>query len=408
MRKIFWFVLSLWATFLVKAQKPDSAYKFEVLRKTEIELSFSYYNQNGDNSAVTGGIGTEKLLVYAPNLKIKHAFNDRESVSLSGGADFITSPSTDRIDFVMSSPSLHDTRSYINAVYAYNFKGNALTLSGGSGFSMESDYFSIPLNAGLEYTEPSKMRSYQIGIQAYFDDLRWGRLNAHYRRPVSLVYPVELRYKEWYDTYKRNSYNFRFGFTQVLNKRTILGIFPEIDYQHGLLATPYHRVYFNDRSLRVENLPENRIKVPLGIQLNYFAGGRVILKGNYQFYCDNFGILGNAFRLETAIKITPFLSIVPSYRFYTQKGSRYFAPYKAHEPSETYYTCDYDQSSFNSHEAGLLLTYTPYKFFSRNGNIQEVNLQYSFFKRTNGLYAHYITFWVSLNFEKSKKSPLGQ
>ena len=352
---------------------------------------------------MTGGIGTEKLLVYAPNLKLNHAFNNRESVSFSAGADFITSPSTDRIDYVMSSPSLHDTRTYFNAGYSYNFRGNALTLHGGSGFSMESDYFSIPVNAGIEYNEPSKLRSYTADIQAYFDDLRWGRLNPSYRKPVSLVYPVELRYKDWYNTYKRYSVNFRFGFTQILGKRTILGIFPEVDYQRGLLATPYHRVYFNDSSLRVENLPGERIKFPFGVQLNQFIGGRVILKGNYQFCWDNFGLLGNVFKLEAAIKITPFISIVPGYRFYTQRGSRYFAPYRAHQIQETYYTSDYDLSSFNSHEAGLLLTWSPGTYFSKHGSIRDVNLQYSFFKRTNGLYAHYITFWVLFNFEKKKK-----
>jgi hypothetical protein len=403
MRKLCWSLLFLWAGFLARAQKSDSSYRPEILRTTDIELSFSYYNQSGDHSAVTGGIGTETLLVYAPNLKINHAFNQRESVSFSAGADFITSPSTDRIDFVMSSPSLHDTRTYFNAGYSYNFKGKSLTLRGGSGFSMESDYFSIPLNAGIEYSEPSKMRTYQFDIQAYIDDLRWGRLNPSHRRPVSLVYPVELRYRDWYDTYKRYSCNFRFGFTQVIDKRTLLGVFPELDYQRGLLATPYHRVYFNDSSLRVENLPGERIRVPIGLQLNRFIGGRVILKGNYQFYRDNFGIIGNAFKLETAIKITAFFSIVPSYRFYTQTGSGYFAPYRAHQTDETYYTSDWDLSSFNSHEAGLLVTYAPGAFFSRHGSIRDVNLQYSFFKRTNGLYAHYITLWVSFNFENKKK-----
>ena len=359
MRKIYWSLLFLWASFFSVGQTPDSSYKQVIVKKTEIQVAFSYYNQNGDHSAITGGTGTEKLLVYAPNLKVNHSFNARHSISFSGGADFITSASTDNIDFVKSSPSLHDTRGWLNAGYSYKFKGKELILDGGAGFSMESAYLSKQAKIGVEYTEPSKMRNYQFGIQAYFDDLRWGRLSPDYLYPVRLVYPVELRYKDWYDTYKRNSYNFKLGFTQVLDKRTILGIYPEIDFQHGILATPYHRVYFTDGSEKVEYLPEDRIKFPFGVQLNHFTGGRVILKGNWQFYADNFGITGNAFKVETAIKINPVFTIVPMYRFYTQQGSRYFAPYKESSPSETYYSSDFDLSSFNSHEAGILLVYAP-------------------------------------------------
>lgn len=403
MRKLSWSLLFIWASFFSRAQIPDSSYKPQIIKETDIEVAFSYYNQNGDHSAVTGGIGTEKLLVYAPGLNVNHSFNNHHSISFSCGADFITSASKDNIDFVKSSASLHDTRSWLNAGYSYKFKGKELTLSAGSGFSIESDYMSIPAKIGVEYTEPSEMRSYQFELQSYFDDLRWGRLSEDHRKPVSLVYPVELRYKDWYDTYKRNSYNFRFGFTQVLNKRTVLGVYPEVDYQHGLLATSYHRVYFNDGSLKVENLPYHRIKFPVGIQVNHFTRGRVILKGNWQFYHDNFGIMGNAFKAETAVKISPAFTIVPMYRFYTQQGSRFFAPYKEHSPAETYYTSDFDLSSFNSNEAGLLIVYAPEKFFSRNGSISEINLQYNYFVRTNGLFAHYISFWVTFNFEKRKK-----
>jgi hypothetical protein len=403
MRKLYWSLLLLWASFITTLHAQDSAYRQVIVRKTEIEAAFSYYNQNGDHSAVTGGTGTEKLLVYAPNLKISHSFNNHHSLFFSGGADFITSASTDNIDFVKSSPSLHDTRAWLNAGYSYKFKGKDLVLNGGAGFSVESDYMSEQVKAGIEYTESSGLRTYQLEAQAYFDDLRWGRFSPDYRYPVGLVYPVELRYQNWYDTYRRNSYNFIFGFTQVIDKRTIVGIYPEIDWQHGLLATPYHRVYFTDGNEKVENLPENRIKFPFGLQVNHFTGGRVVLKGNWQFYADDFGIIGNAFKVEAAIKLNPVFTIIPMYRFYTQKGTSYFAPYGESRPGDTYYSADFDLSSFNTNEAGVLLIYSPEKYYGKHTSINEINLQYNYFIRTNGLYAHYLTFWVTLDFERNRR-----
>ena len=135
MRKLYWSFLFIWASFFSQAQISDSSYKLKIIRKTDIEVAFSYYNQNGDHSAITGGIGTEKLLVYAPNLKLNHSFNDQHSIFFSGGADFITSASNDNIDFVKSSASLHDTRGFLNAGYSYKFKGKELVLNGGAGFS---------------------------------------------------------------------------------------------------------------------------------------------------------------------------------------------------------------------------------------------------------------------------------
>ena len=45
-------------------------YKKEKLKIEEINFISSYYTQNGDNSAVTGGEGTEKLTDIATNFEV--------------------------------------------------------------------------------------------------------------------------------------------------------------------------------------------------------------------------------------------------------------------------------------------------------------------------------------------------
>ena len=55
------------------ANSSDSAFKKKKLRKTDIEILYSHYLQDGNNSAVTGGRGTEKLSVVITstgNLKL--------------------------------------------------------------------------------------------------------------------------------------------------------------------------------------------------------------------------------------------------------------------------------------------------------------------------------------------------
>lgn len=384
-----------------KAQTSDSVYQKSVVSKTDVEVVYSHYVQDGHNSAVTGGIGTEKMTVYSPSVRLTHNFKEYNTLRFTGGVDIISSASVDNIDFVMSSASRRDMRSYGTLNYERKMKKKDLKIGIGSGFSIESDYMSIPAFLSFDYTNPSKTRSFSADFQAYFDDLRWGRLDPEYYHAVKLIYPVELRYKKWFDTYRRDSYNAKFGFTQVINPRLVFGFFPEFAYQKGLLSTPFHRVYFNDGSLKVENLPMDRYKVPVSLRLNYFMGSRTILKFNYGFYWDSFDIQGNSFELEAAVKISPQWTLSPFFRFYKQAGSEYFKPYKTHLVSEKYYTSDYDLSSFESYKPGVNLRFLPSGYTSRRWSFDEANVRYTFFHRSNGLNAHIVT--LALKFGREKR-----
>ncbi|MBK7173902.1 MAG: hypothetical protein IPH84_11855 [Bacteroidales bacterium] len=103
--------------FLAKAQTArDTALQ---QRKTEIEWLYGQYMQDGNHSAVTGGIGTEKLSVYGPSLKIR-TITGKNTLTIKLGSDIITSASTDKIDFVVSSASRRDARNYIHWDFSRN------------------------------------------------------------------------------------------------------------------------------------------------------------------------------------------------------------------------------------------------------------------------------------------------
>lgn len=389
--------------FRAKAQTlpaVQQGYDKKPVSKSDVELVYSHYMQQGNNSAVTGGIGTEELTVYSPSFKIGHSFKEYNTFRLQAGVDVITSASTDKIDAVVSSASRKDARFYGTLNYERKLKKKDIILGIGSGASIESDYFSVPMMATAEYTEPSKQRTYGVGFQANFDDLRWGRVNPDYWRPVKLIYPSELRDTAWFDHFRRQSYNLKLSFTQVINRRLVLGIFPEPAYQRGLLSTPFHRVYFKNAKTRVEKLPDERLKIPVGVRANYFLGSMTILKFNYGYYWDNFGIHANSFELETALKTSLKWTFSPGFRFYTQSAARYFKAFKQHTASEAFYTSDYDLSAFQSYKVGINARYMPSARVFRNTFLSETNFRYSFFFRSNGLKAHIIT--CAFRFDREK------
>lgn len=376
------------------AQQP-SGYTKKKISKTTIQVIYSQYLQNGNHSAVTGGIGTERLKVYEPGINIKHQLDSLTVYTLEGGVDVISSASKDNIDFVVSSSSKVSSRGHLHLGYDRKLrKNNDVAVGGAAYFSIESDYLSLGGKLSASYSAPNKSKAFSLELQGFSDDLRWGRLTGE--SPLRLVYPVELRYRKWFTVYRRQSFNLNGSYQQTINDRMVVAFFPGISYQWGLLSTPYHRVYFKDSTERVENVPDKRWKFPIGTQLNSFIGDRYILRLYYRFYKDDFGITAHTASTELAVKMTPKLTITPLIRVYTQKAASFFKPYRQHDPTQQFYSSDYDLSAFNSFELGIEGRLAGVGEANRNIYTNTMSLRYSFYKRSDGLFAHLMTLVVEI------------
>lgn len=391
MRRVFITVAVWMAGLMAQAQAPR--YERKKLSVTEVQTLYSHYLQDGVHSAVTGGQGTENLKVYAPSIRLMASGDSAAVYAFQGGADVITSASTDKIDFVVSSASRVDYRGYGTLSADRSWK--SFSLGASVGLSMESDYFSRQFGLRLAKTNADESRTLSLSLQTYFDDLRWGRVNPDYYRPVRLIYPSELRNRQWFTQTNRNSFNLGLALNQIVNRRTIIRISAGVTLQKGLLSTPFHRVYFADTAyLRVEKLPSTRWRIPLGAELRYFAGQRIILKLEPTLYWDNFGIRAAGILAEGVVKLNPMLSVSIFGRFYTQEKSRYFKPYAQHTGDQTYYTSDYDLAQIQTMKIGAGLRYAPYASWGKRLKWKEVDLRYSYYRRSDTLHAHILSVLI--------------
>ncbi len=394
-------VLGLITTaFTSFGQIKNQHYSKKKLSHTDVEMVFSYYNQNNDHSAVTGGIGTEDLQVYASHFSFDNIKDSVRTLHFDIGMDVISSASTDNIDFVVSSASKNDTRAYTSFGYSKLLPDKKTTLGTNSSFSIESDYLSLGQRFSVNHINESQTREISAALQMYFDDLRWGRYQGGGKR--ELVYPSELRGTNWFDNYRRNSYNLILGLNQTINKRMTLGVYPGLTYQSGLLSTPFHRVYFFDNSKRVENLPDSRLKIPVGIQLNTFIGSKWILRSYYRYYWDDFGISAHALSIETPIKISRVITLTPFVRLYSQSKADFFKPYAEHDLSQQFYTSDYDLSKFNSLSTGMGFRYAPY---TNNGKttFKGIEVRFAHYERSDGMIANTITLLINYDNENRRE-----
>lgn len=402
MKPIGLFCLLLLSAAWMQAQAPvDSlppAYEKKDLRETEISLLYSYYDQDGQHSAVTGGEGTEDLQVQAPAIVYVYRWDSLHRFSVNAGVDIITSASTDKIDFRVSSASRHDGRTHLEAGYDRLLPKRDLNLGLSGSFSVESDYLSGGLGLSMLKNWRPKNASLGVDLHAFFDNLEWGWLNPDYFHGHELVYPQELRSVEWFDEVNRYSYSLSLAYQQVINRRMQAALLADVVFQEGLLSTPFHRVYFSDLGPpKVENLPRSRWKLPLGLQLNVFATDFLILRSYYRFYWDDFGIRAHTISLEAPFKGVPLWSVSPFVRFYTQTASDYFAPKGEHLSSQEFYTSDYDLSSFHSFKTGLGLRYAPFvRLGHTDVRLHSLSLRYAHYRRSDGLVANLLSFALTL------------
>ena len=392
MKKIVITVAALVMCLNVAKAQSDSTSNRK-LKIDEVNFITSYYHQDGNNSAVTGGIGSEKLDDFGNSIDLQLSRfdkkNNKHTFGVELGIDVYSSASSDKIDpTTISSASSKDVRISPSLNYLKENAKNNTALGGGVSFSQEFDYTSIGANVLFAKATKDKNREFSAKASVFLDT--W-----------SVILPVELRNIETNFKYKqgdnapRNSYNLALGLSQVVNQRLQVSILTDIGYQTGLLGTAYQRVYLGDNGNNAysEKLPDNRFKLPVGLRANYFLGDKFILRSFYRFYTDNWNLTAHTAELEIPYKITPFVSVAPFYRFYSQSGVDYFKPYKEHLLSDNseFYTSDYDLSKFTSHLFGL-----NFRMVSANGlmgvkKLNVVELRYSYYNRSTDLTSHLIT-----------------
>lgn len=381
--------LMMFAAFAQPATRDSAQYKPRKLSFEEANLVSSYYKQDGNNAAVTGGIGSEKLTDISNTLDVKFIRWDKKDRKHSYvgeiGMDHYTSASSDKINpYTISSASHADTRLYPS--FSWDMENQQKGSSVGAGLSLSSEFDYTSIGAHVNFSQKTKNRNGEFSAkgQVYIDRLKY-------------ILPSELRTRgnpnspngegDDYSSKSRNSYSGSLSYSQIVNTRLQLMFIADLVYQQGYLGLPFHRVYMQNspNTAVVEKLPDTRMKIPLGFRANYFIGDKVIFRSFYRYYSDDWGLSSHTVQLETSVKVSPFLSITPFYRYYSQTAVDYFAPYLNHKTTDTYFTSNYDLSAFNSNFYGAGFRITPTKGVFGIQRLSMLELRYGHYTRTTGL-----------------------
>ncbi len=386
MKKIFLTAAAIFCLIQLKAQaveQDSTGFKSRKLKLEEINLVSSYYTQDGNNASVTGGIGSEKLTDISNFIDVKLTNYDKKfrknTFGVEVGWDHYSSASSDMIDLkANTSASYSDNRIYPSLTWSRENETKGTTIGVGVSSSTEFDYQSYGANINFAQKTKDKSGEFTAKFQTFFDQ-------------VKLIQPIELRTfnptrrEEQYGTASRNTFVGSFSYSQIINKNFQVMFLADVVQQQGYLSLPFHRVYFKDGSVHQENLPSSRFKLPLAVRANYFLGDKIILKSYYRYYTDNWGLHSHTLNIETPIKISPFFSVSPFCRFYSQTAINGFAAYGEHTATDQYYTSNFDDSKFNSNFFGTGFRFAPPKGILGNQHFSDVEIRYGHYERTTGL-----------------------
>lgn len=412
------------------AQDSTKIYKKRVLESTEVDILTSFYSQNGENAAVSGGLGTEALTDFTATYIISIPLNDDDILTIDAGISAYTSASSSNVNPFDDGPgdpfqastgaSGSDTWVSLNTSYSHSSDDRNTIWSAKASIANEYDYFSIGVGASFTKLFNQKNTEFSINANVFFDE--W-----------TTIYPYELRpfaegengfsndfftentitgntnynpiFNE-FDNTGRNSYALGLGFSQILHKNVQASLSLDVVQQQGLLSTPFQRVYFNDVAASfidnfqladaIERLPNNRFKVAIGGNLNWYLNEIATLRTYYRYYSDDWGIASHTASIETPIKITEKFTLYPSYRFYNQTATNYFKPYQTALSTDEFYTSDYDLSAFSANQFGFGISYTDIftKIHIKKWSLKSVDLKFYQYNRNTRFSSYIITAGV--------------
>ncbi len=330
----------------------------------------SLYHQDGDNSAVGGGIGTEKLTDGTTNIILSLPLNEDDVLTIDAGISAYTSASSSNINpfnntgasrggegeddddrnehggyyqpvatnkqptgtpwLSSSGASRSDELITIHGDYSHSSDSRNFIWGGNLSGSNEFDYTSFGFGGNI--TKLFNKKNTEIGLKGniYLDKWRpiyptelheynlYGSnfLSRGYFQGVSILnqnggitnnyLPADFKA---ISNRARNSYSVSFFFSQIITKRFQMALFFDLLKQQGLLSTPYHRIYFADKP-------------------NYYIGNQAFIPvyttkqniGVYQLADDIERLPSTRFKLPVGARLNYYISellvLRTYYRYY--------------------------------------------------------------------------------------------
>ncbi len=364
----------------------------------DVDILVSYYDQDGDHSPVTGGIGTENLQVISPVLKLGWRASDAWTFSADLGIDQMSSASIGNIQMELSSASIpaSDTRTFGNLHAERKFGNQTLGLTLGAATEYDYESVSYGLDWSMEMNDANT--AVTAAVRRYDDAIDLVGIDGHGSRG-----PGRPRMQGKGD---RTTSDLYLSLSQTLSKSTTGVIELFFSQQEGYLSTPFHEVILSPDDMYpggvhiVESLPGSRDRQSISFRVNHAFSNSIVQRVSYRYYDDDWGITAHSVELETHFRLPGerAMWVYPIIRYHTQTAADYFGLPGTFAGDEPYMTSDWDLGETTSQKFGLGWTVTSLPRQDWFLDLDRFEVRGTFYDRDDGLQAFTTSFGFGWTF----------
>ncbi len=343
------------------------------IANAEDYVSINYLSYNKDN-------GTTKI--HTPEVEISKDFGADFNFRLSYTHDSVSGASPTFYDSVSGASAkiedktitqnqirygdipYEDTRKAFNLALTSRLPSRD-ELSIGYNYSEESDYVSNELSLGyLFYLDDSKNRSITIEGSYQANDI-----GVYCFLNTSACDSSSGASGTWKSLAVRN---FEIGYTQILNKTSVLKLSMFAILENGYLSNPYMRIvrdFYTSPKITEEKKPGKRKTYGATFEYSKAFSDKLTSILNYRFYDDDWGITSHTVSLHTYYEFNSKFTAGIGWRGYTQSEADFYSNRADYFTYQEYASSDRRVSKFDSYDYSLSLKYKINEKLSINGGI---------------------------------------
>jgi hypothetical protein len=231
---------------------------------------------------------------------------------------------------VMSGATIREQRDQLDV--SLSRRKDAFTHTLGLGYSDEDDYQAAYGSYSGQSASVDELSTLSWGFSYSSDDIHPTDA-VEYGRIVSA---------------SRDAWSASLGFSQILNRNSVIQTGATLTHQSGYLSDPYKLVLVGPQVLSDQRPDERTLYSWTTKFRQYMERSQAALQLNYRFYLDSWDVQAHTLEAGWAQPLGADWELTPSIRYHSQESPDFYAPYFPTAPTIEYWSSDYRLATYGA------------------------------------------------------------
>jgi len=314
------------------AMDESTLINYTFVQYEEDDIPLENLNEGADSSRYD--IEAHQFVLRTPISNSTQLTISATQKSMSGALPlYVTSNADGKLIQVMSGASIEEERSDANISFKTFTKNSDFTLN--VGYVSENDYRSTYINTGSSHTFNNKSSTIEWNVG----------LAEDYIEPTDPNFFITIPRPE---KENKRSISGLLGFTQIINKNTLINTSFAYAYYDGFLSDPYKQAEVE--GLRVaDSRPSTKSQLIWAAAARRFVNSvNGALQADYRYYYNNWGVESHTLDVGWHQNIGSYLQIKPAIRYYSQSKALFYEHFYTQARLDEFYSSDYRLSKFDA------------------------------------------------------------